>query len=172
MTDLVVADERNDELRIEKWIWRNVGRQSVREMAAELGVSPEAVLKVKRDMVDSVDPITEQVLRAKLLRQMHDLADTAQERASDAEERNVAGLINASAGAIKNLFVEYNRAAKQNDSAVQALNEMRVREILRLIDTAVAKTLGDISEQYDLDNDVLQGIFQGYLRESAEEMDD
>ena len=162
-----VSDER-----IERYVWSRVGKESARDMAKALGVPPEEILRVKRDLAESVDALTVDVQRAKLLRSLQELADDAHERAQNvADERNYAGIVNAAAGAIDKLLKELRRTGAENSDAVNALNQLRINELLRLIDVTVARTLEDIAFEYDLDEGELLGIFQRHLKPVAEELD-
>jgi DNA-binding transcriptional regulator YhcF (GntR family) len=171
VTDLAIPEERDDNLRIERHIWRHIGKQSVREMAAELGVSPEAVLKVKRDMVDSVDDITVQVQRMKLLKQLQELADSAQDRIEGASTEFFAGIVNSSVGAIKALLVELNRTKSQADGAAAALNDLRKREIVAMYVEVVNKSVAEMAENYDLDKAEVFDIFNSNLQAAASKRD-
>lgn len=168
MTEVEVADDD----RISAYVWRRIGKESARDMAKALGVSPDEILRVKRDLAESVDALTVDVQRAKLLRSLQELADDAHERAQNvADERNYAGIVNAAAGAIDKLLKELRRTGAENSDAVNALNQLRINELLHLIDVTVARTLEDIAFDYELDESELLGIFQRHLKPVAEELD-
>lgn len=169
MSDEVAIPDPN---RVTKYIWRNIGKKSAREMAEELGVGPEEILRAKRELLDEIDPLTIQVQKAKLLNKLQEMADDAHERSQNvADERNYSGMVNAAAGAIDKLLKELNRSAAQDAAAVEALNKLRVRELLHLIDVTVDRTLRDIAKTHDLDYDELQDVFSTHLRPVAEAMD-
>lgn len=158
--------------RVEQYIWKYVGRKSARQIAEELGVTPDTVLRVKREIVESVDELTVQVQRAKLIATLQELADEAQQRAHDiGDERNYAGVINASVGAIKAVLVELNRVSARESEAVAELNRLRVRELLRLIDATVDLTFREVSDRFGVDYEELHSIFGGYLRPAADGLD-
>ena len=161
-----VSDER-----IERYVWSRIGKESARDMAKALGVSPEEILRVKKNLVEEVDAISLEVQKARLMRTLQELADDAMERSKDISSEFFAGTINASVGAIKTLLVELNRTSKQDSEAVARLNELRTREILRLIDSTVNKTLDEISETYDLDRADLTRMFRGHLDREAKAME-
>jgi hypothetical protein len=169
MTDEIVPADNT--ARIEKYVWRNIGRESLREMATSLGVTPEEVMRVKRDMVDSVDDLTVQVLRAKLLKQLQELADSAQERIQGADTEFFAGIVNSSVGAIKALLVELNRTKSASDSAAAALNDLRKREIVAMYVEVVNKSVAELAENYELDKAEVFDVFNTNLQAAAMKRD-
>lgn len=157
--------------RIERIVWRALGVKSVRQIAEETGLTPEQIFVIKREMLDAVDVLTVQEKRTKILVAMEQLAQDALERAENASDEFSAGHFNAARGAMKDMLTEFNRTQKGEQEAIDRLNDMRVRELLRLIDLTVARTLADIASTYDLDEDTLHGIFQSYLKPAAEELE-
>lgn len=140
-----VSDER-----IEKYVWSRIGKESARDMAKALGVSPEEILRVKRSIVEEVDAISIEVQKARLLRTLQELADDAMERSKDISSEFFAGTINASVGAIKTLLVELNRTSKQDSAAVESLNLLRTRELTSLMLEVVDATVPLIAERYEI----------------------
>lgn len=167
MSDIEISDDT----RIERYIWKQIGKKTAREMAADLGVSPDDILRVKMTMVDSVDELTIQVQRAKLLQTLQTLSDDAQERAENTDDRNYAGMINASTSAIKALLVELNRVSKADDARVTELNALRVRELLALMTDVVDGGVREAAETYELDEEELFDIFNRHLMEAARKRD-
>ena len=53
---------------------------------------------------------------------------------------------------------------------IDALNQMRIRELMRLIDLTVAKTFAVLSERHGLAEDEMYEIFQGFLKPAAMEL--
>lgn len=169
MTDVATVDP--DELyneRIDRAIWRGIGVKSVRDIAKETGLTPEQVLRRKSELIDAVDVLTVQQKRTKLLIDLERIAQDSWERAEAADDEFFSGMMNSSVAAMKTVLVELNRVSKQEDTALARLNDLRMREILRLIDTAVANTLGEIAVTYELDSEKLQEVFQSHLRPAAE----
>lgn len=167
MTDEI---EVADDTRIERHIWRNIGKKNARQMAQELGVSPDDILRVKMTLVDSVDELTLQVQRAKLLSTLQELADDAQERAANTDDRNYAGMVNSATASIKTLLTELNRASKADDGRVAELNRKRVAAIVQLMQATVEKGVATLSGQYQLDEFEVFQIFNSSLRDAAQEL--
>lgn len=167
MTELDTTDAR-----IESYIYKHIGKKSAREMATDLGVQPEQILAIKREMVDSVDELTIAIQKAKLLRSLQELAEDAQERSRDvSDERNYSGMINAAAGAIDKLLKELNRMAKQDNSQVDSLNALRVRELVSLIQEVVDTSVQEVSDAYDISKEELFDIFNRNLSAASQKRD-
>lgn len=157
--------------RLEKIVWRSLGVKSVRQIADETGLNPEQIFAVKREMLDAVDVLSIQEKRTKILVALEQLAQDALERAKDSSDEFSAGHYNAARGAMKDMLTEFNRVSKQDQGAIEQLNQLRVRELLRLVDSTVARTLEEIASRYDLEEADLQAIFQSHLKPAASELE-
>ena len=163
--------ESADDDAISRYVWRRIGKESARDMAKALGVSPDEILRVKRDLAESVDALTVDVQRAKLLRSLQELADDAHERAQNvADERNYAGIVNAAAGAIDKLLKELRRSGSENEVAVQHLNDLRRREIVRLYTEVVNRSVDELAEDSRIDREEAYGVFNRNLQDVANSM--
>lgn len=168
MTDIAIDD------RLERLIWRSIGVKSIRQVSEETGLPIEDVARIRRQLIEGVDEITIDTKRMKLLVDLQEIADTAREdyngvSASDPDAGSK--LLTASIGAIKTVLQELARIEKASSGAVEALNAMRIQELLRLIDLTVAKTFATLSERHDIPEDEMYDIFQSYLKPVAEELD-
>lgn len=157
--------------RLEKIVWRSLGVKSVRQIAEETGLNPEQIFAVKREMLDAVDVLSVQEKRTKILMALETVAQEALDRARDSSEEFSAGHYNAARGAMKDMLTEFNRVSKQDQGAIEQLNQLRVRELLRLVDSTVARTLEEIASRYDLEEADLQAIFQSHLKPAASELE-
>lgn len=156
--------------RVEALIWKSLGVKSARRIAEETGLKPEQVLAIKQSLLDSVDVLTVQQTRAKLLTDLKELANTLREDYDSAPWEFKSGVANSGIAAMKTVLVELNRADKGEQAAIERLNNLRVKELLRLIDVTVAKTLAEIADTHGLDQDELLGIFQSHLKPAAAEL--
>lgn len=159
-----------DQSRIDTYIWRHVGRKPVSEIAKEVGVKPEEILRRKNELLESVDVLTIQQKRQKLLMELDEMAARAREKAETIGSEFYAGTINASVSAIKAVLGELNRMEKTDQGALDRLNQQRIQELLRLVDTTVSSTFDRVAAQHKLEKDDLMEIFQEELMESAREI--
>lgn len=170
-TDMVAPDEVLDE-RTRKLIWKRLGSRSVREIAEETGLTPEQVFAAKRALFEEIDvlSIDEQVTKA--LVSMQELADSALDKsASVGDERNYSGIINSAVNAQEKILKQLRAMRKEDNSKITELNEMRVRELLRLIDATVISAVEEIAEDHGVEREDLMEVFQRHLSQEARSMD-
>lgn len=167
MTDNLEIDPR-----LEKIVWRSLGVKSVRQISEETGLNPEQIFAVKREMLDSVDVLTVQEKRTKILVAMEQLAQDALDRADGASDEFAAGMLNAARGAMKDMLTEFNRASKQDQGAIETLNALRVRELVSLIQEVVDISVVEIVDRYDLDKQEVFDVFNGNLAKAAKKRDE
>lgn len=163
--------EHLDQGRVDELIWKYIGLKSVREIASLTGIKPEEVLRRKNELLDGVDVLSIQQKRQRLLIELDGMARDARERASGASDEFYAGTINASTGAIKTMLSELARQEKQDSGKIEALNQLRIRELLRLVDATVARSVREIASTHDLEEAELMEVFQGHLVEAARELE-
>lgn len=167
MTDIEIDD------RLEKLIWKGLGRKSVRKMAEETGLSVEQVAFIRAELLDGIDELTIDQKRTKLLVDLQDIADNARDDYDGivgTEPDAASKLLTVAVGAIKTILGEMRQMEKSSNGAVEALNQMRIRELMRLIDLTVAKTFAVLSERHGLEEDEMYEIFQGFLKPAAREL--
>ena len=154
------VDKVDNSARVDKIIWRNMGLRPVVEIAELAGVEPPVVLRRYWELMESIDALTVEQKRVRLLVELEGMARDARDRAKGTSDEFYAGTINAAVGAIKAQLVELARIEKQNTGAVEVLNSLRIRELLALIDKTVALTVEDIAVKYDIDSLELMEMFQ------------
>lgn len=168
MNDL---EEIEIDSRTENLIWRGIGRKSVRKMAEETGLSVERVAQIRTQLIEGVDEITLDMKRSKLLADLQEIADKAREGFDSADDTDSGSkMLTAWIGALKTILGEMRQIEKSNTGAIDALNQMRIRELMRLIDLTVAKTFAVLSERHGLEEDEMYEIFQGFLKPAAMEL--
>ena len=87
------------------------------------------------------------------------------------DERNYAPILTAANGAIKTVLNEMRNAEKADRSAIDTLNSLRLKELLRLIDVVVTRFIETVSKEHDLDSEPLYELVQDLLMEAASEME-
>ena len=157
--------------RIDRVIWRGMGVKSVREMAEETGLKPEEVLRRKNEMLDEVDILSIQEKRQRLVIELDGIARDARERAAKVADEYASGMLNTAVAAMKTYLSELARMEKADDGKIQQLNQMRIRELLRLIDETVTRSVREIASTREIPENELMEIFQGHLTDAARELD-
>lgn len=166
MTDEIVVDPR-----VEKVIWRGLGTRSVRQMAEDTGLTPEQIFAIKRDLLSAVDVLSVSERKAKLLVMLEEMAHEALDRAANSSDEFSAGHFNAARGAMKDALTELNRQNKGEQEAITALNNLRINELVRLIELSVSKTFAVLSDRHGLSEDEMFEVFHSYLKPAAEEIE-
>lgn len=164
--------EHIDQDRIDKAIWKSIGIKSVRQIADETGLKPEEVLRRKNELLDEVDVLSIQQKRQRLLIELDGMARDARKRAEGVIDEYAAGLWNAATSAVKTMLTELARMERQDSGKIEALNNLRIRELLRLIDVTVARAVTEIASTHDLEEAELMEVFQSHLVEAAREVEE
>lgn len=172
-TDLVVTKPRepetpeSDRTRIERLVWAGLGVKTARQIAEEIGIKPDEVLRIKRELLDSIDVLTIAEKRAKLVVDLQAIAAKTQEDYDSSPYEFKAGLVNSSVSAMKVVLVELNRLERADQSKVDALNMLRVRELLEIMRETIETAVPQIAKEYGLDEEELFSVFNGKLQEAA-----
>lgn len=162
MTDIEIDD------RIDRLIWRSIGRRSLRQVAEETGVALEQLAFRRTELLDSIDELTIQQKRAKLLVDLQEIADTARDDYEDEPDKDKGSkLLTAAIGATKAVLDQLAKMEKADTSKVETLNALRVRELVSLIQEAVDTSVPEISKEYDISEQVLFDIFNKNLGKAA-----
>jgi DNA-binding Lrp family transcriptional regulator len=161
--------ENEEQARIDKYIWRYTGLKSIRQISEELGIAPDAVMRRRQELRDEIDVLSVQEKQHKLLTQLEEVAMTMQGKLADPnlDQRNVAGVANAVTGAVKAASAELRKMESANSNSVQALNQLRVRELISLLQEVVDVSVVEASVRYSLDKDELFDIFNANLTNAA-----
>lgn len=172
-TDLVITDPsepetpEGDRTRVERLVWAGLGVKTARQIAEEIGIKPDEVLRIKRELLDSIDVLTIAEKRAKLVVDLQAIAAKTQEDYDNSPFEFKAGLVNSSVSAMKVVLVELNRLERADQSKVDALNMLRVRELLELLKETIETAVPQIAKEYGLPEDDLFAVFNGKLQEAA-----
>ena len=164
--------EEYDQERIDRTIWRHIGRKSVSEIAKMTGLKPEQVLRRKGELIESVDVLTVHEKRVKLMSELEEIAANARERYERVSDEFASGLLNSAVSAMKTVLAEMARIEKNQSGEIQKLNALRLREITRLIDQVVILSVREIAAKHRLDEDELLEVFQGNLVTAAREIEE
>lgn len=158
--------------RIYRVLWKGLGVKTVRELATETGLEPDQIYAIKRDLYESVDELTVQQKKHKLLVTLEEIAQATQEDYDAAPYEFKAGLANSAIAAMKTIMVELNRVSKQDQEAVDTLNALRVRELFSLMQEVVEVSVRDVAAQHGLDEEELFDVFNGNLAKAAKKREE
>jgi predicted transcriptional regulator len=160
-----------DNDRIDAIIWRYSDVKSTKEIAKLTGLTPAQVHQRKREMYETTDELSIQMERQRLITELRGMSRDARDRAEKASDEFYAGTLNAAVGAIKAMLVELARMEKQDSSKVDALNQLRVKELVNLIQEVVDVSVNEISEKHGIDADEMFKVFNRRMVEAAQKRD-
>lgn len=163
-----MAEELELDERTQRIIWRGLGTKSAKQIASETGLEPEQILRLKNEMLEEVDILTVTQRRQKVLVNLETLANEAHESASTALPEFKAGLLNTAVAAQKELVRQLAVLQAEDNTKVDALNELRMRELLRLVDEAVLLSVKELAVRHELDEDDMMAVFSENLKRAAE----
>ena len=163
--------EHLDQERVDSIIWKHIGLKSVREIAELCGIKPEAVLRRKNELLDEIDVLSIAEKEARILVELDGMARDMRERAANTIDEYASGMINSSVAALKTMLSQLDRIKKQDQGKIEALNSLRVKELLRLVDETVARSVREIAVTHDLEETELMEVFQGHLVDAARELE-
>ncbi|MCK9603239.1 MAG: hypothetical protein M0R66_02505 [Candidatus Omnitrophica bacterium] len=167
--DLVVP---KIEERTRRQVLRRLGTRTPRQIADEMGVTPDVVLAVKRDIVDSMDALTVDEHVAKAFVDLQEVVGMAMSEFQSTEDaRSKAPLLSAAVTATKTTLQMLEKWASKNSGAVETLNKKRQSELITLMQRTVDSGVEEIAETYDLDKQELFDVFNRKLVEAAMDME-
>lgn len=164
--------EEVDTERVDRLIMKNVGVKPVSYIAKLTGLKPEEVLRRKAQLLEEIDVLTVQQKRQKLLINLEEIAQDAMEKSKSINSEFFAGTLNAAVSAQKVILAEMARIEKNSSDEVVRLNEMRIRELMRLIDATVVSSVREIAATHGLEEAELMEIFQSKLSEEARALEE
>ena len=167
-----VSGEAEVDPRIQRKIWKLLGRRSAREIASEVGLPPEEVLRIKREMLDEVDILSVTETKRKLLSDLQDISQRLQDDYDASPWEFKSGIANSSIAAMKTVLGSLKDTSKGEQEAVDRLNALRVRELLSLMQEVVERGVKETVDRFDLDEDEVFGIFNVALAEAAQNRDE
>jgi len=159
--------------RLERVLWKNMTKKTVPQLAEMTGLTNAQVLKFRNEMLESVDALTVDQKRTKMLVDIQDLVDKANaEFDSTTDSRAKPGLLGSAISGMKLILGEIARLEKMASSDVERLNDMRQRELIQLIQETVDASVKEIAKQYGLDTQPLFDVFNRNLMDAATRMEE
>jgi len=167
--DLAVVQ---DDPRHVRTIWRGMTSKGARELAEETGLTVEEVIRIRNEQLESVDALTIDQRRTKLLIDLQELSDRARMLAeTTSDSRSQAPLLSASVSAIKTTLQQLDKMEQRAaGSEIQSINMLRQREIVQVFSDAFEAFLPWLTAQ-GIDADEATDEFMGMLSTAAMEMD-
>lgn len=168
MSDL---EEVKIDPRIEKRVWQGLGVKPLRQISEETGLDRDQIIRIREELLASVDDLTIAQKRQKLIIELEGIAQEARDAAAEADGRDKGSLYSSAVSAIKTVVGELARMEKNSTQAIDQLNALRVRELVNLIREAVDTSVPQIAKEYGLEEADLFEVFNKNLQEAAARRD-
>ena len=94
--------------RLERLVWKSLGLKTVRQIAEETGLTPDAIFAIKRELYESVDVLSVEQKKQKFIVMLEEIAHDTKEDYDNAPYEFKSGLMNSSIAAMKTIMVELN----------------------------------------------------------------
>lgn len=158
--------------RVERLVWKSLGLKTVRQIAEETGLQPEQIFAIKRDLFESVDSLTVEQKKQKLIVMLEEIAHDTKEDYDKAPFEFKSGLMNSSISAMKTIMVELNRTSKEDQGRIDSLNSLRVKELFSLLREVVDTSVVEVAGEHGLDEEELFEVFNRNLAKAAKKRDE
>lgn len=160
---------------VDRKIIRGLGEKTPREIAHELGMTPEEVLVRKDQILNEIDVLTIEQKTQKLLHDLTMIANAAWDKAKNVSDEFYSGTLNTAVNAQKEILRQIEileRRRESNLSQVDQLNRLRVRELIRLISVVMDELVPYFEAKYGADRDEIEGVFLEKLEVESRRMEE
>ena len=158
---------------IDRYILRQSGSLSVTEMSKETGLSKEELAERRQKLFDEVSVLSVNQRRTQLIMKLAEGYDEIFKRISSAEDKLVAGMVNAGTNALKVQLKELREMEKQDRSEVEAANRALKEQLLSIVEKAGDRTIGALAERFpELSVDDIEAEFRANVLQVAREFDE
>lgn len=157
--------------RIERILWRGLGVKPLKQIAEETGLTRDQIIRVREELLSSVDDLTVMQKRQKLIMSLEEMSQVARDDYDNAPFEFKAGILNSAISAISKIQAELSRMSKADQSRVDELNQKRIRELVNLIREVVDTSVTEVAESHGLPEDELFEVFNRNLEVAAAKRD-
>lgn len=174
-TDLVRPE---DDERVRSIVWKHLGSKNAREVAELAGVTPDVVMRIKKDLLDTTDSLTVQQHQTRILKLVDETATQAIEWAHDIansgnpdRERSLGPILTSANQFLKLATQMLKETEAKNAAQVEALNQLRIRELYDTVVLMMEFVTSDLVEDFGLDRETVGKLFEAALGKAAEKLD-
>lgn len=156
---------------LDSLILKYIGVKTPRQIAEMVGVDPKVVLARKDELLNEIDVLTLDQKRAKLIVELQEIARNAMEKAKNIPDEFYAGTLNAAVNAQREVLRQLEVQEKRDTDAVMQLNQLRIRELLRLMDAVLGSGVAVIATRFNLDQEELMEVFYELMEVESERLE-
>ena len=156
---------------LDKYIMRYITIKTPKEIGEMVGVEPRVVLARKDELLSSMDVLTVDQQRVKLISELNEVIQKAMERADSTDDEYYAGMLNSAVNAQKEILKQLEFQERRNSGQIEQLNRLRVRELVKLLSMVMGELIPYLAEKYEADPEEITGVFYEKLEIEAARME-
>lgn len=158
---------------VDQLLIRYAGIKSPVEIAEITGIPAEDIARRIQEVLNSVDILTIDQKRAKMVIALESMIAEAQERMSTATDRVIGSILNSTGGNITRVLNELEAMETRTKTDIEAINRRRAYELVTIVERSFDRSLGELSVRYpEVDQEEIQEVFRSHLLTVAREYDE
>lgn len=158
---------------IDERLIRYAGVKTPEEISEITGIPALDVVRRIHEVLNSVDILTIEQKRAKMVLTLETMVAEAVSRISSATDRNIGALLNSTGGNVTRVLNELEAMETRTKMDIEAINKRRAHELVTIVERSFDRSLGELSARYpDVDQDEIQAVFRAHLMTVANEYDE
>lgn len=166
-----LATQEIDE-RTRNQVIRYLGTKTIRQISELVGVPPETVLRIKQDIVDSMDALTVDEHVAKSFADLQSIVSMAlSEFRSTDDLRSKAPLLSAAITSIKTTLQMLEKWQAKNQVAKDTLNNKRRTELITVVSRTNELTAEALDDGKPHNREEIMAVMMSSLLTAAAEME-
>lgn len=163
--------------RVRSIVWKHLGSKNAREVAELAGVTPDVVMRIKKELLDTTDSLTVQQHQTRILKLVDETATQAIEWAHEIansgnpdRERSLGPVLTSANQFLKLATQMLKETEAKNTAQVEALNQLRIRELYDTVVLMMEFVTSDLVEDFGLDRGAIDKLFQSALSKAVEKL--
>lgn len=158
--------------RTRNQVMRHLGTKTIRQISEAVGVPVETVLRVKQDVVDSMDALTIEEHVAKAFMDLQNVVNTAMAEFNSTDDaRSKAPLLSAAVTATKTTMQMLEKWDSKNSDKVDTLNRKRQSELIKVVSRTNELTAEALDDGLPHDREEILSVMMASLLTAAGEME-
>lgn len=157
---------------IDETLIRYAGVKSPQEISDLTGIPAEDVLRRIHEVLNSIDILSIEQMRAKMVIMLLGFIAEIDARRDAAVDRNFAAMANAVGGNISRVLKELEDTEKRTKLDIEAINRRRAHELVEMLEKTYDKSIGELAAMFpQADLPEIETIFRKNLMILAAEYD-
>lgn len=157
---------------IDETLIRYAGVKTPQEIADLTGIPAEDVARRIHEVLNSIDVLTIDQMRAKMVITLQGFVAEVDARKETAVDRNFAAMANAAGGNISRVLKELDDMERRTKVDIEAINQRRAHELVSMLERTFDRSVGELLARFpEVDQDEIEAVFRKHLVALAAEYD-